>query len=249
MKHFVMLGVVTSLVALSTSVTLADDIGREIDLTAFGTTAPESAAVWDDDGIVNVGMFDRGNWASRRIYLSGMIGPNFVTSGFPDDPTLDATDTVFAAGGAIGVAFERQRGRLRLELEGIGRNDFFGPYGDGSGGAIARSNWSVMQNVWRDFLFSDRFGAYGGGGLGGGGYRDGELSDGIMTVDRSATTFAWQFGGGLLYEFSDRLTFDVGYRYFQIDDIFNFADFPVRYSASELMFTLRLYEPFRRWWN
>jgi opacity protein-like surface antigen len=249
MKLFVMVGAVASLMALSTSVAPADDVGKEIDLTTFGATDAERASVWDDYDIENVGLLDRGNAASRRIYLSGMIGPNFVTSGFPDDPALDATDTVFAAGGAIGVAFERQRGRLRLELEGIGRNDFFGPYADGSGGAIARSNWSVMQNVWRDFMFTDRFGAYGGGGLGGGGYRDGELLSGNVSVDRSATTFAWQFGGGLLYEISDRVTFDVGYRYFQIDDIFNIADFPVRYSASELMFTLRLYEPFRRWWN
>jgi opacity protein-like surface antigen len=249
MKRFVMLGALASLVALSTSVAPADDVGQEIDLTAFGATDPERASVWDDYDIENVGLFDRGNGASRRIYLSGMIGPNFVTSGFPADPSLDATDTVFAAGGAIGVAFERQRGRLRLELEGIGRNDFFGPYDDGSGGAIARSNWSVMQNVWRDFMVTDRFGVYGGGGLGGGGYRDGEVLRDVVTVDRSATTFAWQCGGGLLYEVSDRLTFDVGYRYFQIDDIFNIASFPVRYSASELMFTLRLYEPFRRWLN
>lgn len=249
MNRFVMRSAVALLMALSTSVAPADDVGKEIDLTTLVANDTERAAVWDDYDIMDVGLLDRGNAAGRRIYLSGMIGPNFVTSGFPSDPRLDATDTVFAAGGAIGVAFERQRGRLRLEIEGIGRNDFFGPYDDGSGGAIARSNWSVMQNVWRDFMVTDRFGAYGGGGLGGGGYRDGELLGGIVSVDRSATTFAWQFGGGLLYEVSDRLTFDVGYRYFQIDDIFNIADFPVRYSASELMFTLRLYEPFRRWWN
>ena len=59
---------------------------------------------------------------------------------------------------------------------------------------------------------------------------------------------AWQVGGGLLWEITERLTFDVGYRYFQIDTIDQMAAVePNQFNASELMFTLRLYEPFRRW--
>ena len=46
---------------------------------------------------------------------------------------------------------------------------------------------------------------------------------------------------------ADRLTFDVGYRYFHIDTIQQAGAEPNQFSASELMFTLRLYEPFRNW--
>jgi hypothetical protein len=43
------------------------------------------------------------------------------------------------------------------------------------------------------------------------------------------------------------LTFDVGYRYFHINTISQAGVEPNQFSASELMFTLRLYEPFRGW--
>jgi hypothetical protein len=45
------------------------------------------------------------------------------------------------------------------------------------------------------------------------------------------------------------MTFDVGYRYFQIDAMTLPLRPPVQHqlSASELVFTLRFYEPFRRW--
>lgn len=47
---------------------------------------------------------------------------------------------------------------------------------------------------------------------------------------------------------SDRLTFDVGYRYFQIDTIQQTRGvIPNQFTANELMFSLRLYEPFRNW--
>lgn len=48
---------------------------------------------------------------------------------------------------------------------------------------------------------------------------------------------------------SDRLTFDIGYRYYQIDSILIQDIVPAQFAASELMFGLRLYEPFRRWRN
>ena len=63
-----------------------------------------------------------------------------------------------------------------------------------------------------------------------------------------AAGFAWQAGGGVLWQVSDRLTFDAGYRFFQINTMQQ-TDyvFPNQFAASELMFTLRLYEPFRNW--
>ena len=49
---------------------------------------------------------------------------------------------------------------------------------------------------------------------------------------------------------ADRLAFDVGYRSFQIDSTANATSLGTvnsRSMASELLFTLRLYDPLRRW--
>ena len=114
---------------------------------------------------------------------------------------------------------------------------------------VLTNNWSVMQNFWRDLMLTDRFGVYGGGGIGAGGYILGEsLTDNPTEYVPPAASFAWQAGGGALWQVTDRLTFDVGYRFFKIDTIqqtdYVFAN---QFAASELMFTLRLYEPFRTW--
>lgn len=250
MKRILAWGAVVALVAVTLTAVRASDIGQEIDLTTFGKTAEPIAesSLWDGFDLREVGLFDRGNRANRRFYASGMIGPQFL--GLTESNVLNDTydSTVFSAGAAAGVALDRRNGYLRLELEGMWRDDGIA-IADNGGTPVrlaANNGWSVMQNVWRDFLITDRFGVYGGGGLGGGGY--------TLAVDDAAqrldATFAWQFGGGLIYEISDRLTFDVGYRYFQIDDVTNtfaIGDVVSRYGASELMFTLRLYDPLRRW--
>ncbi len=64
-----------------------------------------------------------------------------------------------------------------------------------------------------------------------------------LGFDDPAAAFAWQAGGGVIWEVTERLTFDVGYRFFQTD-VIEQAD-TTQFQASELMFTLRLYEPFR----
>jgi opacity protein-like surface antigen len=227
----------------------------EIDLTTFGAQQPQQTSVWGDESPIQQ-VASRFGGANRRFYMSAMIGPSFSqvenwNSSIPGSQVLD--DNLFAAGGALGVALDRRRGQLRLEIEGMGRDTFVSttPLG---GTIYARSNWSVMGNAWRDFMLTDRFGAYGGGGLGAGGYQPGEYLVGPFPARYydANSAFAWQFGGGLIYEITHRLTFDVGYRYFQIDKAdLTPAPIPVQsqFSASELMFTLRLYEPFRGWRN
>lgn len=69
-----------------------------------------------------------------------------------------------------------------------------------------------MDNAWQDLMLIDRFGAYAGGGIGAGGYMLGDRVVAVTPYDPPATHFTWQFGGGLLWEVSDRLTFDVKYR-------------------------------------
>lgn len=236
--------------AAGLSVARADDPVSSIDLTAFDSVTESAALANDASAFENVA-WRSGGRASRRIYLAGMIGPSFASVSSPVEPSLSSQDTLFTAGGALGIAFDRPRGWLRLEVEGKGRDTYFAPFNDTPTEAnytILTNNWSVTQNFWRDLELTERFGIYGGGGIGAGGYILGEQYNGEVRYVQPGSGFAWQVGGGLLWSISDRLTFDVGYRYFSIDTIQQ-ASFvvPNQFTANELMFTLRLYEPFRRW--
>lgn len=227
----------------------AADEGQPIDLMSFGATLGLASAGVDDLALEEVAW--RPGKPQRRIYLSGMIGPSFASVDSPVDSSLLSDDTLFNAGGALGIAFERQRGRLRLEIEGMGRDTYFTTFNDAPSDpnfTILTNNWSVMQNVWRDVMITERLGIYGGGGIGAAGYILGEQFNDEVRYAPPGSGFAWQFGGGLLWEVTHRLTFDVGYRYFSIDTIQQ-ASFvwPNHFEASELMFNLRLYEPFRAW--
>lgn len=226
----------------------ADEMGPAIDLSSFGEVG--SGASIDHGGIPFSDVAQRLRGSPRQFYISGMIGPSFAGVTSPSDSTLASSDTLFNAGGAIGVAFDRHRGRLRIETEGMGRSTYDAPFlaaPSPDDSTILTNNWSVMENVWRDLMLTDRFGIYGGGGIGAGGYILGEQIAGDTIYFDPAANFAWQFGGGLLWEVTDRLTFDVGYRYFHINTITQADAEPNQFAASELMFSLRLYEPFRNW--
>jgi hypothetical protein len=224
----------------------ADEPGTEIDLTAFGQIPTNTGSEWQDIPLLDVAQ--RLGTAPRRFYGSLMIGPSFANFESPVVPGLESSGSIFNAGGALGVAFERSRGQLRLEVEGMGRSTYVAPFDANPADlTLLANNWSVMTNVWRDVMLTKRFGAYGGGGIGAGGYILGDRQAG-QTTDwlEPGANFAWQAGGGLLWEVSDRLTFDVGYRYFQINTVQQAPSIiPNQFQSSELMFTLRLYEPFR----
>lgn len=236
-------------VAMAGRAATADDLGAPIDLSGFDAVSNESSSVPGDIPLEEVSR--QFGTAPRRFYLSGMIGPSFANVTSPSDATFASSDTLFNAGGALGVAFEREHGRLRFEVEGMGRSTYDAPFTSPlrpDADTVLTNNWSVMQNVWRDLMITDRFGVYGGGGIGAGGYVLGETLGGVTDYATPAANFAWQAGGGLLWQLTDRLTFDVGYRYFHINTITQ-ADYvaPNQFAASELMFSLRLYEPFRNW--
>ena len=172
--------------------------------------------------------------------------------------------SVFTAGGAAGIAFERDNGRLRIEAEGRGPDEFAVNFH-----CAAADGWSALFNVWRDFTVSEQVDLYFGGGVGGGGYRyslAGSLASGsgpgpVLAYGSNAqvASFAWQAGGGVIWNLSNRVAFDVGYRFFSIDQspatLTGFIDgvpigsivLPQQFTASELLFGLRIYEPFRRW--
>ena len=239
-------GMLAALVACVATAAAPDEVGTRIDFPTFGQVVATQASVWDGIPVQEVSR--RFDSAPRRLYVSAMLGPSFANVWSPADPDLSSGDTILAAGGALGVAFERTRGRLRLEVEAAGRDTYDGGlFTTPDVGTVLTSNWSMLANLWRDVMITDRFGIYAGAGIGGGGYVLADrFPDGSRDVLGPGSALAWQGGGGLLWEITERLTFDVGYRYFAIDTIQQ-PFVPSGFGASELMFTLRLYEPFRAW--
>jgi opacity protein-like surface antigen len=166
-------------------------------------------------------------------------------------------------------------GRARGPMSG--QTKFFSTYNDGQPNipespltTTATNGWSAMVNFWRDYFFTDRLGVYGGGGFGVGGYQyafQGPLlgipdPDAIYAGSSTVNTFAWQVGTGITYRLNDRVTFDTGYRFFAMTPSSTMirADFPKTsgpdlifgsvtsaFSASELLVSVRIYEPFRNW--
>ena len=184
-------------------------------------------------------------------------------------------DTIFNGGGAIGMALARPSGLLRMEVEGRARGPMHGQTtfevtnGPGSGDVIpldvtVTNGWSAMTNLWRDYFITDIFGVYGGGGFGIGGYqysmRGGANGQVPLSGSSAVNTFAWQIGTGVTYQLSDRITFDTGYRFFAMTPgatplaltdggpvLFPFGSYTSAFSASELLLSIRIYEPFRNW--
>lgn len=248
----------------SSGVEITDAFDTDGDAVIEPTSWLETVGDWSETG-------------PRRWYLSGIIGPSFetLTDEFHSDVAGGAvTGTSLTGGAALGIALQRSRGQLRLEFEGRARG---GPtetlnladVAPGVDGAItwsAGEGWSTMANVWRDMPLTERLGVYVGGGIGAGGYAydvDGRLSVGGITdryIARSQSSgFAWQVGGGLTWLLGERATFDVGYRFYSLQptstDIYatdgttfeRLGGSSHGFSASELLFTLRLYDPFSVW--
>lgn len=196
-----------------------------------------------------------------RPYVGGIVGVSFATLDDDDSQTPSiSNESTFTAGGTIGVAFDRPMGAWRLEFEGRGRDQITATDSDPQLGSVtlrATDIWSAMVNVWRDYRPYETIGIYAGGGIGSGGYRSTLSGTGLASLytgNDPVTNFAWQAGGGVFYEITPRMTLDLGYRFFAIDEstaTAEFAGIPFdyreRYSASELLLTLRIYEPFRGW--
>ena len=206
---------------------------------------------------------------SRRFYITGIIGASFGTlqsgginneGNFPN--TGRATDSLLTAGGAIGTAFDRDNGMLRLEVEGRGRdalqgstNSFEPPTPTFFYSVRASDGWSVMTNAWRDWYLTERLGFYGGGGIGAGGYRL-SVDDSVVSGYGHVDGFAWQAGTGTTYRITNRTTIDLGYRFFDtVSDSLPLTlggpggppagSYVSNFYASELLLSVRIYEPFR----
>lgn len=266
------------------SVALADDLGEPLDLSAFasdGSTASERVGVIDVDDMFPVRT--PAVTPSTRLYVAGIVGASFATlnnggsfeaiPGNVFSPTGSVNDTLFTGGGALGMAFARPRGELRMELEGRDRGAMSGPTTLAiTGGTIldrtmttsASGVWSFMTNFWRDYDLTDSLGVYGGGGVGIGGYRYQTATtepDLVVAGASAVNSFAWQVGTGVTYELSPRVTFDVGYRFFSVGNestplltsgnagggppYLFLGNSVSALTASELLLSIRIYEPFR----
>lgn len=252
----------------------AEDLGPPIDLSAFPETGVAAPADTIDLPVENVARWSEP--AARRFYLTGIVGASFATlttggavdlngEQFPTSGSIN--NTIFTAGGAAGVAFDRTNGQLRAEFEARGRDLVLGQtnlfYADGeffdNPQVRAADGWSTMANLWRDFDVGERAGIYAGGGIGAGGYRLLSVFPPPPTASSSITEFAWQAGGGVTYAVSERLTLDLGYRFFSVgtgsspiaappNPFGEFGGFTTSsFTASELLLSVRVYEPFRNW--
>ena len=201
----------------------------------------------------------------RRFYLASILGADFGTLSVGNGP--NPTDSLFTTGGAVGIAVERPQGWFRTEFEARYRDPVSLTTSDptlgGSASVTARDGWSTMINAWRDLEVTDRVALYLGGGIGGGGYTvafDGGFPAlGVgLSGSTAVTGFAWQAGGGASWLLTERIALDLGYRWYAVDGgpatidvttpFFALSDsIGTNFGASELLFSLRVYEPFRRW--
>jgi opacity protein-like surface antigen len=266
---------------VASSVAKAEDLGHPIDLSAFSREASDAADTAAAEDVLPVSLSDEP--AASRFYVAGIVGASFATltsggsfesiPGSVFSPTGSVNDTLFTGGGAVGMAFAKSSGQLRMELEGRDRGAMSGPTTlNVSGGTIldrpmtttASGVWSFMTNFWRDYDLTSTLGLYAGGGIGIGGYQYQTRSldpDLVVSGANTINSFAWQAGTGVTYQVSSRVTFDVGYRFFSIGDgstpllssgstgggppYFFFGNSVSSITASELLLSVRIYEPFR----
>ncbi|MGB8853688.1 MAG: outer membrane beta-barrel protein [Pirellulales bacterium] len=238
------------------------------DLSALATPVDLAApaATADFENLLQpVGLVRGDDGTANRFYIAPIVGASWGEMVPLCDCVPAMNGNLLTAGGAVGMAFARPLGQWRTEVEGRYRDGFernLPLFPDLQTPIGITDNWSAMFNVWRDIPVTGRFGAYGGGGIGAGGSRF-LLSetDGIESLSSNQQTaaFAWQVGGGFIHAVSDRVTLDLGYRYYSTAAATStiyatapgfpptpFDNLNTQFLASELLFSLRIYEPFRR---
>ena len=228
--------------------------------TPHCTEATQSTPSTDMDR----GISDR---PARQFYVSSIIGGSFFALSADDNPSSSLT-----AGGAMGVALDRSNGRIRVELEGryrdpieqtyLGFNKDASHVGAGHSGhipskpdlvgtmqATASGGWSVMANLWRDFQLTDRLDAYGGGGIGVAGFETSfqQIDTAVPApiVNKYLTEYAWQLGVGGIWNVNDRVAVDLSYRVFGLGWTYTSNDLAYGFLRTEVLLSLRIYEPFR----
>lgn len=194
--------------------------------------------------------------AAGRFYMTTIVGGSFLLISADNTPSSGLT-----AGGALGMAMERANGRVRVEVEGryrdiveqtyLGFNENYSIF-DPAFVVISQARsygWSTLANVWRDYEFTDRIDLYGGGGIGAAGFQTEfqriDVHPRPPAATNSMTAFAWQLGLGAIWNMNERVALDVGYRFFGVGWTATRADLAYGLWRSEVLLSLRIYEPFR----
>jgi opacity protein-like surface antigen len=198
-----------------------------------------------------------------RFYLTGILGVSSATLTSTGSPS--ANEDLFTTGGAAGVAFAALDRAWRLEFEGRARDPITGTRlledQESTSTLSATGGWSATVNLWRDYDLNESLTGYLGGGVGGGGYQFGinetfPIQDSTLTGLGTVGGLAWQIGAGIAFAITDRITIDLGYRYFQlgagsVNAELSQSGIPIEtqgvtsaFSANEFFFGIRIYEPF-----
>lgn len=166
----------------------------------------------------------------RRFYVTGMLGSSLegVAGAASGGPSSAAS---LAGDGAAGVSVARPLGAVRLELEGHAARAIAGAPSEADGGS---GRWFTSANLWRDVRVEEHLGCYAGAGIGVGGDRALPGNAGL----------AWQAGGGVTYEVSPRVTFDLGYR---VRGLETGAAAGSGSVDGVVLMAVRVFEPFRGW--
>lgn len=231
--------------------TVSKELGRLAGLAFLGLLITAACPAAADDLFAD----------SSRFYLAPIIGSSWSTLSSEGD---GLNRNLFTAGGAVGMAIPREAGQIRLEFESRYRDSYHltATTTDFDASLRVGDNWSALVNAWRDFEVTDSVGLYAGGGIGGGGYSLDYLATfadpgNSLVGSTQIGTFAWQAGAGLIYALSDRVTLDLGYRFYNVADgtlpltVFESGvpvgtlPVPLSFAASEMLLSLRIYEPFR----
>jgi opacity protein-like surface antigen len=214
---------------------------------AIGADAGRGLAAWFRPADADSDAADAADQAAaadaRTPYLAGMVGSSFAAA---EKATIGGG--LLAGQGAVGVSVPRPQGGVRFELEGRQRAALSGTRRQGGAGdtAVAEidGEWTTMANVWRDVEVADHLTAYAGGGIGVGGYEHDADAAGPAAASQ-VTAFGWQAGGGVAYAVTDRLTLDVGGRFYGLEA--GGRDPAAGPPPAEIVFAVRVSDPLRGW--
>ena len=160
-------------------------------------------------------------------YVGLKVGAVYLTDSDLTDPNLAGTvlevesDTGFSVGAAVGYGFSnnfRLEGEISYQSNDVDKINYLGLSASTTGDSTALT---FLLNGYYDFKNNSPLTPFITGGLG---YSKVELNDfnvpgsGLPNINEDDNVFAYQVGGGLAYEMTEKATFDIGYRYFATED-------------------------------
>jgi len=191
-------------------------------------------------------------FAADGVYISGNAGAQILndsdlTSSAVPGVTVEAEyDTGYVLTAALGFNFGNfDAGNVRVEVEGSYREseiDTLSSSGLSVPASAEVSAFSIMGNVFFDIKTNSALNPYVGGGIG------------IAMIDvdtfsivgvaipgkEDDDVFAYQLGGGIGYAVNDKVTIDLGYRYFATTDP-EFGLVTAEYGSHTIIAGLRLH--------